>query len=66
MYPKTHLTTGCCRVAQDLQDVETGWIELFCGGMGAWSFAAEKLGKQVVVAVDNDPKTCTYYSSTIA
>ena len=56
-----HFDHGCCRVAQDISDVTQGWIELFCGGMGAWSFAASKLHKAVHVAVDNDPVACTGY-----
>ena len=59
--PPPHVTTGCCRVAQDIDDVEPGWIELFCGGMGAWSSAASKLHKKVDVAVDNDPLACECY-----
>ena len=59
--PPPHVTTGCCRVAQDIDDVETGWIELFCGGMGARSSAATKLHKTVDVAVDNDPLACESY-----
>ena len=56
-----HFDHGCCRVAQDISDVTQGWIELFCGGMGSWSFAASKLHKAVHVAVDNDPVACTGY-----
>ena len=56
--PAPHVTAGCCRVAQDIDDVETGWIELFCGGMGSWSCAASKLNKRVDIAVDNDALAC--------
>ena len=55
------LLHGCCRIPSGRDDVEPGWIELFCGGMGAWSFACEALGQQVAVAVDNDPWACQGY-----
>ena len=53
---------GCCRIPSGIHDVDPGWIELFCGGMGAWSFACEALGHKVSIAVDKDPLACEGYA----
>ena len=52
---------GCCRIPSGRDDVDSGWIELFCGGMGAWSFACEAIGHKVAISVDNDPLACEGY-----
>ena len=58
---KQGLLHGCCRIPSGRDDVEKGWIELFCGGMGAWSYACEALGHEVAIVVDKDPLACAGY-----
>ena len=56
--PSSHHNT--CRIANHFQDDFEGWVELFAG-MGSWSYAAEKMGQQISVAVDNCPMACKAY-----
>ena len=50
-----------CRIANHFGDTHEGWVELFAG-MGSWSFAAEKMGQEITVAVGNCPTACRAYS----
>ena len=50
-----------CRIANHFDDSHEGWVELFAG-MGSWSFAAEKMGQKISVAVDNCPIACKAYA----
>ena len=39
-----------------------GWLELFCGGIGSWTFAAKQIGLKVVRAVDNSEEAIQNYA----
>ena len=39
-----------------------GWLELFCGGIGSWTFAAKQIGLEVVRAVDNSEEAIRNYA----
>ena len=42
---------ACCRIARNCMEAGKGWIELFGGEVGVWTYAATKLGEAVYVAV---------------